>query len=157
MKLSIPFQAIDDKWYFTGKPCKYGHVDLRLISNRQCKTCSYEKRQKYSSSEAYKEWKKKNKPSSKWQKNNKGKVNANTRKRQAAKLQRTPKWLSDFDLLKMQCFYQLAAMYSKESGQQWHVDHIVPLQGKTVSGLHVPWNLQVIPANENIRKSNKYE
>ena len=72
-------------------------------------------------------------------------------------MQRTPKWLSDFDLLKMQCYYQLAAMYSKESGQQWHVDHIVPLQGKTVSGLHVPWNLQVIPADENIRKSNKHE
>ena len=76
--------------------------------------------------------------------------------RKSAKLQRTPIWLNDFDKLKIQCLYQLAAMRNRESGQTWHVDHIIPLQGEFVSGLHVPSNLQVIPAIENMRKSNHY-
>ena len=76
-------------------------------------------------------------------------------KRKAAKLQRTPAWLTESDLLHIQCLYQVAAMRTRESGYAWHVDHILPLQGKTVSGLHVPSNLQVIPATENLQKSNK--
>ena len=76
--------------------------------------------------------------------------------RKSSKLQRTPIWLSDFDKLKIQCYYQLAAMRNRESGQTWHVDHIIPLQGEFVSGLHVPSNLRVIPAIENMRKSNHY-
>jgi hypothetical protein len=150
--------AIEDKWYFTGKPCKNGHIAPRLKSNRCCKECAYDKRAKYEKSEAYTEWKAKNKKkvASNWQKRNKGTVNANTRKRQAALLNRTPSWLTEFDLLKMKCLYQVAAMRTKESGEEWHVDHILPLQGKKVSGLHVPQNLTVIRGSENIRKSNRY-
>jgi hypothetical protein len=157
-KLMTKLADTDDKWYFTGKPCKNGHIDFRFKSNRICKTCSYERREKYETSVAYTEWKKNNKKkvSAKWQKNNKGTVNANTRKRQAALLKRTPSWLTSFDILKMKCFYQVAAMRSVDSGQAWHVDHIVPLQGDSVCGLHVPWNLQIIPASENLRKYNKH-
>jgi hypothetical protein len=77
--------------------------------------------------------------------------------RKSAKLKRTPAWLTEFDLLKIKCLYQLAAMRSRESGYHWHVDHIIPLQGEFVSGLHVPDNLRVIPALDNMRKSNQYE
>jgi len=92
-----------------------------------------------------------------WVQANKGHVNAYNVKRHAAKLQRTPTWLSEFDKLKIQCLYQLAAMRNLESGSSWHVDHIIPLQGKKVSGLHVPNNLRVIPAVDNNRKYNLYE
>ena len=78
-------------------------------------------------------------------------------KRHAAKLQRTPAWLTKFDLLKIKCMYQVAAMRNRESGYAWHVDHIIPLQGVFVSGLHVPDNLRVIPAVDNMRKNNHYE
>jgi 5-methylcytosine-specific restriction endonuclease McrA len=92
-----------------------------------------------------------------WAQANKGHVNAYNVKRHAAKLKRTPAWLSDFDKLKIECLYQLATMRTRESGYDWHVDHIIPLQGKFVSGLHVPSNLRVIPAVENNRKYNRYE
>jgi hypothetical protein len=52
--------------------------------------------------------------------------------------------------------YDLADMRSKLFGFLWHVDHIIPLQGKKVSGLHTISNLQVIPAIINTRKSNKW-
>ena len=92
-----------------------------------------------------------------WRKNNLGLVLTDCANRRAAKLKRTPTWLSEFDKIKIKCFYQLAAMRNRESGHSWHVDHIIPLQGEFVSGLHVPNNLRVIPAIDNIRKSNLYE
>jgi hypothetical protein len=85
----------------------------------------------------------------------KGYFAAKTRKRYAAKLRRTPPWLSKNQLKQIQIEYDLAAWASEVMGFKYHVDHIVPLQGKHVCGLHVPWNLQVIPATDNIKKGNR--
>lgn len=91
-----------------------------------------------------------------WAYQNRDKVNAKWMKRDAAKKNRTPPWLSNDDLWFIEQAYDIAALRTKMIGIQFHVDHIVPLQGKTVSGLHVPWNLQVIPALANRQKSNKF-
>ena len=80
---------------------------------------------------------------------------AKTARYTANKLKATPSWLTESHNLQIQCKYSLAQMFSRETGIQHHVDHIVPLKGKTVCGLHVPWNLRVIPAVDNLRKSNK--
>lgn len=88
--------------------------------------------------------------------NNKGKVNANTVKRRLAKINRTPKWLTADEHWMIEQIYDLAALRTKMFGFAWHVDHIFPLQGKLVSGLHTPYNLQVISGVDNVRKSNKF-
>ena len=72
-------------------------------------------------------------------------------------LNRTPAWLTEDDLWAIKETYALAALRTKMLGFAWHVDHIIPLRGRNVSGLHVPENLQVIPAIYNLRKTNKYE
>jgi len=91
------------------------------------------------------------------QKNNLSAAAAATAKRRSVKLLRTPKWLNEDDLWMLKEAYQLANLRTKMFGFKWHVDHIVPLQGEKVSGLHVPWNLQVIPGALNISKHNSFE
>ncbi len=87
-----------------------------------------------------------------WREANNHKERAYVRKRQASKLQRTPSWLSPDDYWLMEEAYELAVKRTKLFGFQWDVDHIYPLQGRTVSGLHVPLNLQVIPGVLNSSK-----
>jgi 5-methylcytosine-specific restriction endonuclease McrA len=79
-----------------------------------------------------------------------------TAKRRALKLQRTPTWLTDFDKLKIKCLYSVAAMLTRENKEPWHVDHVIPLQGELVSGLHVPSNMRVLCGKENIAKHNRF-
>lgn len=92
----------------------------------------------------------------KWKQENLGKVNADTAKRRNAKMQRTPAWLTQDDYWMIEQAYELSALRTKMFGFTWHVDHVLPLQGKYVSGLHVPTNLQVIPWRDNVSKGNKH-
>jgi hypothetical protein len=90
----------------------------------------------------------------KWVSNNKGKVTAKVRQRELNKSKRTPFWA---DSQKIQSYYSVCSFFNEVNGYtKYHVDHIIPLHGKNVSGLHVHTNLQIIPAKENLSKGNKH-
>lgn len=66
-----------------------------------------------------------------------------------------PAWLTEEHEFMLEEIYELRDLRSKLTGVVHHVDHIVPLRGQNCCGLHVPWNLQVIPAVDNLSKSNR--
>lgn len=98
---------------------------------------------------------KSNKIKQDWRKRNKGQVNSFTAKRHAAKMSATPSWANQEHI---KSYYAFASFLTSATfGGGYHVDHVVPLQGKDVCGLHVENNLQVLRANDNVRKSNKWK
>jgi len=182
--------------YFTGKPCKHGHIAERYVANFTCVKCfsiralAYQRRWRTEKPEKQREYaakyaEKHNKTNKEWRKNNKEKTLLQRRKWDAANrekrnllsknwrdenksivyalvakrrsdvMQRTPKWLTPIDFFEMECIYRYRTALNA-IGLDYHVDHIIPLRGKLVSGLHTPFNLQVIPANDNVRKSNSF-
>ena len=86
-------------------------------------------------------------------KRHRGRVNAETRKRQCAKMQRTPAW-ADFRAIAE--IYEETARLTQETGILHHVDHDIPLQGEFVSGLHCETNLVILTAADNLSKGNKH-
>lgn len=75
-------------------------------------------------------------------------------KRHAAKLQRTPPW-ADLDAIR--ALHVQASRLTLETGIAHHVDHVIPLQGRLVSGLHVHTNLRIITGFDNSSKCNKFD
>ena len=171
-------RSTGSKFYFTGKPCKKGNVAMRLTSAGKCwcEAC------RHAHSASVNAWQKANAGKvlprvSRWRAENGDKERANRRRRneriklglekrhegdpgkrmhrnalrRAAVKRATPAW-ADLDAIKA---IYVEAGRRRALGENVHVDHIIPLQGKTVCGLHVHWNLQIIPAAENLRKQNR--
>lgn len=90
-----------------------------------------------------------------WRDLNKDRVRCHNSKYRAAKQKATPLWLTERQFKEISDVYTLARECEVLTGDKYHVDHIIPLNGENICGLHVPWNLQVLPYDMNIRKSNK--
>jgi len=179
-------KATGAKYYFTGEPCKYGHMALRKTKG-SCVEClkvewqqTAEKRAdyfaQYNKREDVKDrkhdWYQDNKEQviaaaatrpaeilreyrNVWKKNNEVQVRADTKARRRKHRQATPPWLTRRQKSEIRQIYQIAITMSKTTGEQYVVDHIVPLRSDAVCGLHVPWNLRVMTQEENLKKSNK--
>ena len=181
-------KAIGAKYYFTGEPCKHGHIALRKTKGA-CVEClkiewkeANEKRADYFSEynkreevkEKKHEWYQANREQvieraavrpaeikrryrNAWKQNNLLQIRADTKARRRKHRQATPPWLSRKQKSEIRQLYQIAITMTKTTGEQYVVDHIIPLRSDIVCGLHVPWNLRVVTQEENLKKSNKHE
>lgn len=89
-----------------------------------------------------------------WREENPGAKRALIARRRAATLARTPAWA---DQKAIKAIYAEAARLTRDTGVEHHVDHVIPLQGRFVSGLHVETNLQILTAKANHEKFNRFD
>ena len=149
--------------YFTGKVCKQGHVSKRWTATGNCAECQRkrtddwtkanpEKHEKYRNSDARRE--STNASIRKHYLNNKVYYIAKDAKRRALKLLATTVWGQE----NVEDFYHRAKELERLNSEiKYHVDHIVPLVGKNVCGLHNHFNLQILTEEENKRKGNTWD
>ena len=179
-------KKIGSKYYFTGQPCKHGHVAARKTKGA-CIEClrvewvegnetradyfrEYNKREDVK--DRKNEWYQENREAvinnaatrpahvlreyrNAWKVNNKTQVLADNKVRRRKHREATPPWLTRKQKSEIRQLYQIAITMTQTTGEQYVVDHIVPLRSHEVCGLHVPWNLRVITQEENLKKSNK--
>lgn len=175
-------KKLGEKYYFTGKACVRGHVALRKTKG-SCVECMKEdwaadnaRRAEKPKSEASKaagrRYYEKNRDAviaraaarpnyakqayrNKHKERNPELYKALTSVRKRRHRNATPKWLGSQEKVAMRQLYLKAQELTKLTGVRYVVDHIVPLINPEVCGLHVPWNLQIMTQEENLKKSNK--
>jgi|ERR1700722_1990921 len=156
-------RARGEQFYISVKACSRGHTGPRYVANQTCLECSKEqqkraeetRRARRNSDPVFAKYRRAQRAA--WNrasnKKNRGKKNAEWAKWFADRLQRTPPWA---DLKAIRKIYDTSTWITKATGLEHHVDHIIPMRGKLVSGLHVAENLRVLPGPENLAKGSKY-
>lgn len=92
-----------------------------------------------------------------WRENNPDKVAEARFSRRDNFQKANPSWLTDEMKAEIKAVYAHAKDCQCVTGEEYEVDHIVPIKGSDLCGLHVPWNLQVLPKDVNRAKSNRYD
>jgi hypothetical protein len=123
--------------YYTGKPCKQGHITERLTGSGRCHDCHKIAKKKWLNTPTGKQAKKD------WDRRNIHKRRARMRNRSSAQ----PPWTNT----------QAISEFYRECPAGFHVDHIVPLNNSVVCGLHIVENMQYLPEKENLKKGNKLD
>lgn len=123
-------------------------------TSQSCGCAGVEKLTIYKTAEAKLEAKRKHSRNSAHK--NPARLKANKIKYEKKLSRATPIWLTDEDWAAMNAMYEEARRLTRETGIKHQVDHIYPLNGLTVSGLHVPGNLQILTQAANVSKSNRY-
>lgn len=148
--------------YVSTRPCKKCGTFVKYTCNSGCKNCSDSRPVHPKHSEYTAKWRNNNKESKRdYQKEYQSRleVKATRAKKQAERecLKRNATFIANRELhdLVMGEVYLISNLRTKETGVKHHVDHIIPLKGKNVCGFHSWNNVRVIPAVENIRKSNR--
>jgi len=161
----VEARAAGAKHYFTGLPCNHGHLAARRVVSRVCVEChKRQMRESYVRNHATRRTTQADYYSGnaasimarvvRWVQSNRGLARTYKAARRARRREAQPSWVRPEDL---RAFYDEAERRTLATGIRHSVDHRVPLQHPLVCGLHVPWNLQVMPLIDNIRKSNKWE
>lgn len=152
-------RATGAQQFFTGRSCRRGHFAARRADNRLCTECGRESsRDRWHTNKHDPDWKEhqyvlNRKYLAKDRERRPEYWRARARARDAQKLGATPPWLTQAHQDETRAIYADAAARSEPH----HVDHIIPLVHPDVCGLHVPWNLQVLSAADNLRKSNSFD
>jgi len=177
-------REIGSEFYFTGKPCKHGHFAPRITARGECVECrkegwqrENERRRALPTSDAMKasqrRYYERNKPlviaraqarptedkqayRRKWKQNNPERNQANNNAWRRRQKNATPKWLTKEQRRSINQTYLYAKHMTELTGIKYVVDHIIPLRGEDVCGLHVPENLKLLTHDANCRKSNKH-
>ena len=166
--------------YFTGKPCKAGHVAPRDTANRTCRKCQAPIKSKWTKehprpsgpvpepqrakNRAHYHKRKGEDPS---YGRRKGPIPPEQRREYTRRYLEKKPWLTKhYNAMRYAAKTRSTPKWVDKEAirdvyrncpEGMHVDHIVPIRGKNACGLHVPWNLQYLTPTENSRKSNKYE